>query len=109
MSATVSVTEIDFGQSDANQPGAGMGAVSRSDARLLESAVFLDGRGGHCVAPPVLCGFVVGTWSNPHRPKRVGIQKLIRKLDIKEWVLTLREFNNRPFAPRVSNTILPPV
>ena len=36
----------------------------------------------------------------PH--ERVDIKKQIRGLDIKDWALILRAFNNWPFAPEVS-------
>ena len=38
--------------------------------------------------------------------ERVDIKKQIRQLDIKDWALILRAFNNWPFAPEVSSIIL---
>lgn len=35
--------------------------------------------------------------------ERVDVKKQIRKLDIKEWALILRAFNNWPFAPEVGD------
>ena len=39
--------------------------------------------------------------------ERVDIKKQVRNLDIKDWALILRAFNNWPFAPEVSNTTPP--
>jgi transcription factor 1 len=40
--------------------------------------------------------------------ERVDIKKLIRNMDIKDWALIIRAFDNWPFAPEVSN-IIPPL
>lgn len=34
--------------------------------------------------------------------ERVDVKKQIRRLDIRDWALILRAFNNWPFAPEVS-------
>ena len=39
--------------------------------------------------------------------ERVDLKKQIRYLDIKDWALVLRAFDQWPFAPEVSNTIPP--
>lgn len=39
--------------------------------------------------------------------ERVDVKKQIRRLDIKDWALIIRAFNNWPFAPEVSNITLP--
>ena len=36
--------------------------------------------------------------------ERVDIKKQIRDMDIKDWALVLRAFNNWPFAPEVNST-----
>lgn len=38
--------------------------------------------------------------------ERVDIKKQIRSLDIKDWALILRAFDNWPFAPEVNNTVV---
>jgi len=49
--------------------------------------------------------------TDPNLPpeERVDIKKQIRRLDIKDWALILRAFNDWPFAPEVSNAIFPPI
>lgn len=47
------------------------------------------------------------TLTDPSLPseERVDVKKQIRRLDIKDWALIIRAFNNWPFAPEVSGTI----
>ena len=45
--------------------------------------------------------------TDPNLPpeERIDIQKQVRRMDIKDWALILRAFDNWPFAPDVSETV----
>ena len=48
--------------------------------------------------------------TDPRLPpeERIDITKQVRRLDIKDWALILRAFNDWPFAPTVSERRPPP-
>ena len=37
--------------------------------------------------------------------QRMDIKKQVRRMDVKDWALLVRAFDNWPFAPEVSNAI----